>query len=99
MRERLGGHTGHYHLSMGMLLENTRAFAEAESHFRRALDLAVNDPARLYIETRTLMGLTRLALAGGDMATARSMAASAAHISPNDGEVRLVTSFLASLQS
>lgn len=96
-REALAGHTGHYHLSVGALLENTRAFAEAGRRFRRALDLAGNDPARLYIETRALMGLTRLALASGDMAAARTTAAAAHRLSPDDGEVRLVTAFLASL--
>lgn len=96
-RAAIASHTGHYHLTRGALLENLKAFGEAHNSFRRALDLAAHDPARLFIETRALMGLTRLALVTGDIGSARQTTAAAVRIAPDDAEVNLVSGFLGSL--
>jgi len=97
-RAAIADHTGHYHLARGTRLENVRDFAQAGQSFRRALELAIHDPACLFIETRALMGLTRLALATGDLDSARRSADAAARVGPDDAEVRLVKDFLGSLQ-
>ncbi|AEO48031.1 tetratricopeptide repeat-containing glycosyltransferase family 2 protein [Rhodospirillum rubrum] len=90
--------TGHYHLACGLLLENKACFAEAGDRFRRAMAVATLDPARALIETRALAGLTRLAMAQGDMAGAKAHALDAARISPDDAEIALALGFLESLR-
>lgn len=88
------GHSGHFHLALGGVLEGRKAFAEAAAHFRRACEAAPGDPARDLIETRALTGLTRLALATGDLGAARAHAQAAARVAPEDPEVRLALSVL-----
>lgn len=92
--EPRAGHSGHFHLAFGAVLENRKAFAEAAARFRRAREVAADDPARDLIETRALAGLTRLALATGDLAAARTHATAAARIAPHDPEVRLALEVL-----
>ncbi|ABC22320.1 hypothetical protein [Rhodospirillum rubrum] len=53
---------------------------------------------RALIETRALAGLTRLAMAQGDMAGAKAHALAAARISPDDAEIALALGFLESLR-
>lgn len=50
----------------------------------------------VFLETRALMGLPRLALATGDIGSARRTTA-AVRIAPEDHEVKLVGGFLDSL--
>lgn len=89
------GCTGHFRLALGRVLEARKAFAGAAAEFRRARELAAGDPARDLIETRALAGLTRLALATGDLAAARAHALAASRLAPEDPEVRLALRFLA----
>ncbi|ALK08091.1 glycosyltransferase family 2 protein [Blastochloris viridis] len=90
----VAGHTGHYHLAVASLLED-RGSSAAAGHFARALELAPGDPAQTFIETRALTGLTRLALAAGDLTGAKRHAGAAFQVAPDDAEVQLAMQVLA----
>lgn len=90
----LGCHSGHYHLSVAMLLERMGRMEGAAAGFRRALSHASDDPAWRLIVTRAAMGLTRLRLTSGDIVGARREIAMARRISPEDPEVALASRYL-----
>ncbi|HEX6735975.1 MAG TPA: glycosyltransferase family 2 protein [Azonexus sp.] len=87
-REALAGHDPHYRLALGGLHEQAGDLAAALDCYRATLAQASRHPARTLLETRGLMGLARLSLAIGDLASAREFTAATAELSPDDPEVR-----------
>lgn len=93
----LAGHTGHYHLALGGVLEGLARPAEAAEAYREVLRRVQNDPSRRLLETRALAALARLCIASGDLGGAKAHAEAAARVSPEDPEVRLALDFLRGL--
>jgi glycosyltransferase involved in cell wall biosynthesis len=88
-RQKLAADDAWYWLALGNLQEQTGHRAAALEGYQAALAFADRQPARTLLETRSLMGLTRLSLTIGDFAAAREFTAAAAEISPDDPEVKL----------
>lgn len=87
-RQQQAGDDPHYRLALGTLHEQMGDFAAALDCYKATLALAKNSPARTLLETRGLMGLARLSLAIGDLASAREFTATAAELSPDDPEAK-----------
>jgi len=90
----LGEHTPHFHLSLGMCHEALNAPTAAFEAFARALDLTPSHPDQRLMQTRALGALTRLAIAAGDLRTARELNEAARSIAPDDPEIRLAAQLL-----
>jgi tetratricopeptide (TPR) repeat protein len=86
-RQAQAGRDPHYQLALGALDEQAGDLAAALACYKATLTLAESYPARTLLETRGLMGLARLSLAIGDLASAREFTAAAAELSPDDPEV------------
>lgn len=87
-RQAQGGRDPHFQLALGALHEQAGDLAAALECYQATLALAERNPARTLLETRGLMGLARLSLAIGDLASAREFTAAAAELSPDDAEVQ-----------
>jgi glycosyltransferase involved in cell wall biosynthesis len=87
--EPVAGHTGHYHLALGMQRERKGQLELAEHHFRATLARAAASPWELLLRTRALMGLSRLALEAGRMDDARTNVLAALALAPEDPEANL----------
>lgn len=87
-RQPLAESDPHYQLALGSLHEQAGDLPAALDCYKATLALAECHPARTLLETRGLMGLARLSLAIGDLASAHEFTAAAADLSPDDAEVR-----------
>ena len=87
-RQAQAGHDPHYQLALGALHERSGDLVAALDCYKATLALAARYPARTLLETRGLMGLARLSLAIGDLASAREFTAAAAELSPDDPEAK-----------
>lgn len=90
----VAGHSGHYHLALGMQFEQRGLLDQAGKHFHNALGLCAADPAKNLIITRAAMGLSRLSLAVHDLDGARLHVAAARRVAPDDPEVSLASQYL-----
>jgi len=91
------GHSGRFHTALGARYETLGRVEEAFAAFEQGLQRAEGDPSWVQIATRALGGLTRLALALGDLTAARDFALAGTQLSPDDAELRLALDVLATL--
>lgn len=97
--QRLACGDAHYQLALGTLHEQAGDLAAALDCYQLSLAQAARHPSRTLLETRSLMGLTRLCLAIGDQASAAEFTAAAAALSPADPEVQAAGQLLTSHMS
>lgn len=93
--QQLAAQDAHYQLALGGLHEQSGDLGSALECFQATLALAERHPSRTLLETRGLMGLARLSLSIGDLASAHEFTTVAAERSPDDPEVKTSLQLLA----